>query len=61
MESLPYEKEAYVQSINLFLAVDTPIVADVSSYKGNFKNVQLGRPQPCSNGYCSMAVVVCNG
>lgn len=37
MESLPYEKEAYVQSINLFLAVDTPIVADVSSYKGNFK------------------------
>lgn len=41
MESLPYEKEAYVQSINLFLAVDTPIVADVSSYKGNFKkNVQ---------------------
>lgn len=30
-----------MQSINLFLAVDTPIVADVSSYKGNFKkNVQ---------------------
>lgn len=30
-----------MQSINLFLAVDTPIVADVSSYKGNLKkNVQ---------------------
>lgn len=47
MESLPYEKEAYVQSINLFLAVDTPIVADVSSYKGNFKN--------CSAHYYSHA------
>lgn len=39
MESLPYENEAYVQSIHLFLAVDTPIVADVSSYKENFKKI----------------------